>query len=179
MSQAPKTPLAPDAVDRIADQWTRERPDLDLTAMTALGRLKRCAALVATELDKVFSHYGMSSGDFDVLATLRRSGAPFCLAPTALFSTLMVTSGTMTHRLTQLEKKGWIERVSNDQDARSKLVRLSSDGLALINEALGPHVSNLSRLTDGLSQQELDGLNLGLRGLLRQLENAPAEQGGE
>jgi len=61
-------------------------------------------------------------------ATLRRSGAPYRLSPTALFSALMVTSGTMTHRLKRLESAGLVGRVPNQRDARSMLVQLTPGG---------------------------------------------------
>src|SRR5687768_13664295 len=107
----------PDAVDAILAQWHRERPDLDVSPMGTIGRAKRCAALLQRRLDETFAAFGLSSWEFDVLATLRRSGAPHRLAPTALFSALMITSGTMTHRLQRLEASGLVQRVPNPDDA--------------------------------------------------------------
>ena len=107
-----------DAVDAILDQWARERPDLDTSPMGPIGRIKRCAALLQQRVESNLAQFDLSLWEFDMLATLRRSGAPYRLSPTELFSALMVTSGTMTHRLKTLETKGWIERVSNEQDAR-------------------------------------------------------------
>lgn len=86
-----------DAVDEILAQWRRERPDLDLSPMGLIGRLNRLAGIMQIELAKAFSQFDLVMWEFDMLAALRRSGAPYCLAPTTLFSTLMVTSGTMTH----------------------------------------------------------------------------------
>ena len=100
------TPRPPDAVDAILAQWKRERPDLDASPMGPIGRIKRCAVLLERRLDETFAEFGLSRWEFDMLATLRRSGAPYCLAPTTLFSTLMVTSGTMTHRMAKLEAQG-------------------------------------------------------------------------
>ena len=90
--------------------------------MGPIGRIKGCAVLLERRLDETFAEFGLSRWEFDMLATLRRSGAPYCLAPTTLFSTLMVTSGTMTHRMAKLEAQGWIERLPNPADARSSLV---------------------------------------------------------
>jgi DNA-binding MarR family transcriptional regulator len=159
-----------DAVDRILAQWGRERPDLDVSPMGILGRLGRCTALVSQRLDEVFARFGMSSWEFDVLATLRRSGAPYSLAPTALFSSLMVTSGTMTHRLKVLEGKGWIEREACSDDARSTLVRLSAAGLALIDRAVEAHVANEHAILAGLNARSQEGLNKRLAELLACLE---------
>src|SRR3546814_4618403 len=100
----------PDAVDAILEQWRQERPDLDASPMGPIGRIKRCAALLQRRLDDTFAKFGMTGWEFDVLATLRRSGKPYCLAPTALLSSLMVTSGTMPHRVQWLEATGLIQR---------------------------------------------------------------------
>ena len=163
-------PRLPDAVDAILTQWQRERPDLDVSPMGPIGRLKRCAALLQRRLDATFAEFGLSFWEFDMLATLRRSGAPYCLAPTTLFSTLMVTSGTMTHRMGKLEASGWIERLPNPDDARSSLVQLTSAGLALIDRAVEAHVANEHRILAPLKAGELAALDAHLARLLATLE---------
>lgn len=162
--------LAGDAVDRILEQWARERPDLDVSPMGVIGRLSRCAALLSQRLDGVFAEYGLSGWEFDVLATLRRAGAPYQLAPTELFSSLMVTSGTMTHRLKVLEGKGWIVREASNQDARSTLVRLSGEGFALLERALEGHVANEHAILSALPARSVDALEKRLAELLAALE---------
>lgn len=159
-----------DAVDNILAQWHRERPDLDVSPMGVIGRLKRCAALVQQQLDATFAEFDMSGWEFDMLATLRRSGAPYRLAPTALFSTLMVTSGTMTHRLQRLEARGWIARAANPDDARSTLVQLTDAGFALIERAVEAHVANEHRMLAPLSTAALEEIESGLSAWLRALE---------
>lgn len=159
-----------DAVDEILAQWRRERPDLDLSPMGLIGRLNRLAGIMQIELAKAFSQFDLVMWEFDMLAALRRSGAPYCLAPTTLFSTLMVTSGTMTHRLKQLEKKGVIERLDNPEDARSKLVQLTPEGIELIDRAVEVHLQNEARILAQLSADEHVQLDGGLRQLLALLE---------
>ncbi|WP_084009859.1 MarR family winged helix-turn-helix transcriptional regulator [Pandoraea oxalativorans] len=159
-----------DAVDSILAQWHRERPDLDVSPMGVIGRLKRCAALVQQQLDATFAEFDMSGWEFDMLATLRRSGAPYRLAPTALFSTLMVTSGTMTHRLQRLEARGWIARVPNPDDARSTLVQLTDGGFALIERAVEAHVANEHRMLAPLTKATLVNVESGLGDWLKALE---------
>lgn len=170
-------PQPQDAVERFLDQWRRERPDLDLRAMGLIGRLKRCSELLQRRLDSCFAEFGLNGGEFDVLATLRRSGAPYCLAPTALFSSLMVASGTMTHRLQRLEAAGWVQRLPNPADARSMLVQLSPAGLALIERAVSAHVENETRILAPMARREQDGLDARLAALLAALE-PPTDAGG-
>ena len=163
-------PTNNDAVSRVLQQWQRERPDLDLTPMGPIGRLKRCSALIHKRLDNTFGQFGLNTWEFDVLATLRRAGSPYCLPPTQLFSTLMITSGTMTHRLKGLEQRGLIERRDNPEDARSKLVLLSEEGLSVIDSALPAHLENERQLLAGLDPQQLELLDEQLSQLLLTLE---------
>ena len=159
-----------DKIDAILAQWQQQRPDLDVGPMGPIGRLKRCAALLQPKLDRVFTEFGISFWEFDVLATLRRSGEPYCLAPTELFSTLMITSGTMTHRMNQLEKRGLIERLANPDDARSKLVKLSDEGLQLIDKTVEAHIENERQIVAELSEKQLQQIDDSLRTLLAVLE---------
>jgi DNA-binding MarR family transcriptional regulator len=171
-SGVPMNARQPDAVDAILDQWRRERPDLDVSPMGPIGRVKRCAALLQRKLDEVFAMFGMTFWEFDVLATLRRSGAPYALAPTSLFSDLMITSGTMTHRLKGLEARGLVRRTANPDDARSVLVQLTPEGLALIDLAVEAHVENERAILASLKPSELNALDARLSALLAILDNA-------
>ncbi|MCH8623081.1 MarR family transcriptional regulator [Undibacterium sp. TS12] len=159
-----------DAVDQILEQWRNARPDLDCSPMENIGRLRRCSDLLGRALDATFNDFGMSAWEFDMLATLRRSSTTFCMSPTDLFSKLMVTSGTMTHRLQKLEASGWITRLQNPDDARSMLVQLTDAGKDLVDRALLAHVENERRIMSGLSVGELKQLNEGLRAMLAVLE---------
>lgn len=160
-----------DAVDAILAQWKRERPDLDCSPMGPIGRLRRCAIMLEQQLELTFAEFGLCSWEFDMLATLRRAGAPHILTPTELFSTLMVTSGTMTHRLKRLESRGFIVRQANAEDARSMLVQLTDQGLALIDSAVEKHVENERQLLSALPAEKLFELDNRLADLLYSLEN--------
>ena len=160
-----------DAVDAIAAQWHKELPALAAENMILIGRLKRCAAQSERELERVFAAHGLGGGLFDVLATLRRSGAPYTLTPTELYSSLMVSSGTISTRLKKLEAEGWIERLPNPEDARSLLVRLSASGKERIEQTVFPHVANEQRLLDKLDPATRQRLEQDLKTWLAILES--------
>ena len=160
----------PDAVDALLAQWRQERPDLDCRPMGPIGRLKRCEVLLRRRLDETFAEFGLAGWEFDMLATLRRSGEPFCLAPTALFSAMMVSSGTMTHRLKGLEASGWVRRVAHAEDARSTLVQLTEQGRCLIDRAVEAHVAHERSLLSALDEGHLQALDGALARLLASLE---------
>lgn len=166
-----------DMVDVILEQWQKERPDLDISPMGPIGRIKRCAFLLERQLESKLATFDLNLWEFDMLATLRRSGTPYCLSPTELFSMLMVTSGTMTHRLKRLESRNLIKRISNEQDARSTLVQLTDKGLELINFAVEKHVENEHMILEGLSANVLKELDGSLSMLLQTLET-PSDASG-
>lgn len=159
-----------DRIDKITKQWQRERPDLDISPMGLIGRLGNITLHLSREMEKVFSQFGLNTSSFDVLATLRRAGDPYTLSPGEMLSTLMVTSGTMTNRIDQLEKAGWVIRKVNPEDGRGFLVSLTPEGLELINKVIEAHVENQKRLVSGLSQQEQQALNQLLKVFLNTLE---------
>src|SRR4051812_45265411 len=97
-----------DHVGRIMAQWRRERPDLDVSPQAVIGRLHRLAARLTEELVAVYGQYELGEGEFDVLATLRRSGAPYELTPGELTAQTMVSSGAVTKRVDRCVEQGWV-----------------------------------------------------------------------
>ncbi len=163
-------PNLPDAVDAIAAQWARERPDLDVRPMLVIGRLHRAGDLLDQRLRDVFATAGLGNGDFDVLASLRRAGDPFTLSPTELSATMMVTSGAVTKRVDRLERLGLVERRVADDDGRGRLVSLTPAGRRVQEELHPQHLANEDRLLAPLTPSERDQLAGLLKKLLTSLE---------
>lgn len=163
--------LTMDHVTKILAQWAKERPDLSLSPMGLIGRTKRLTTHLGHGMDQVFKAHGLNAASFDVLATLRRAGAPYALTPSQLIDWTMVTSGTMTNRLDRLEKEGLIARIRSEQDARSVTVQLTPQGFDLIERCVTEHVANQHRLTEALSAEEQQQLTQLLGKWLSALEN--------
>jgi len=138
--------------------------------MGLLGRLKRIEDRLELDLARVFAKHGLTTAGFDVLATLRRSGAPYRLTPSDLIAWTMVSSGTMTNRLDRLEAAGLVERNRNPTDGRGFVVALTPKGLALIDTVVTEHVANQHVLVGGLAPDEFERLDDLLKRWLRQLE---------
>jgi DNA-binding MarR family transcriptional regulator len=159
-----------DAVDRILEQWQRERPELDLLAMGAFGRLGRLHAIGSKLIASTLAEHGLNLGEFDVLAALRRSGKPHRLTPTELSRNLMLSSGAMTNRIDRLEAAGLVERLQDPGDRRGTLVSLTRAGLSRVDAAVARHVGNEAQLLSALSKAEQAQLNALLRKLLLAIE---------
>jgi DNA-binding MarR family transcriptional regulator len=163
-----------DRVDDIVQQWQAQRPDLDTSGMAIIGRLSRLDKLIRPLLDDVFAAHGLESWEFDVLATLLRSGEPHQLTPGRLLESTMITSGAMTNRLDRLEQRGLVTRTKSPDDGRQVLVSLTTAGRITVDAAVTDHADNERRIVAALSprqQHQLVGL---LRQLHVSLEAEPA-----
>lgn len=143
-----------DHVGRIQEQWKRERPDLDTSAMGIIGRLHRLADVLHGELRHVFESAGLTDGDFDVLASLRRAGEPFALSPGQLAETTMITSGTVTKRVDRLVTAGLVTRQRVEHDGRVRRIALTGSGRVLVDGVVEAHFANEERLLAGFSDIE-------------------------
>lgn len=143
-----------DDVDRLVNQWTAERPDLDVRAMATIARLLNLATHIRERLTAFAAEYGVSVPEADVLFTLRRSGPPYRLSPTAIADALLVPTGTMTNRLDRLERQGLIERVPHPTDRRSMEVELTDHGRRVVDDAVTRHVANEEEMLAPLSERE-------------------------
>lgn len=138
--------------------------------MGIIGRMGRVSKHLDRALQETFSEFGLNVGEFDVLATLRRSGQPYQLSPTELFNTLMVSSGTMTHRIDRLEQADLVKRIADPSDRRGTIIQLTNKGFKVIEKALSAHVANEHRLLTVLEEGERQVLAQLLRKLLISFE---------
>lgn len=159
-----------DHVARIQQQWAAERPDLDPRPQGIIGRLHRLALFLREEVCAVYAEHGLTEAEFDVLATLRRSGAPYSLAPGELAAQTMVTSGATTKRLDRLVSAGYVSRHSEDGDQRRRRISLSPEGKKKIDEVMTEHLANEARLIAQLSAAEQSALEGALKSWLRHYE---------
>lgn len=125
-----------DEVDRLVSAWRRERPDLDIAPLEVLSRVSRLARHLDLARRDAFAQHDLEAWEFDVLAALRRSGAPYALSPGRLVALTLVTSGTMTNRIDRLTERGLVERMPDPSDGRGVHVVLTPMGRATVDAAL-------------------------------------------
>ncbi|MCL9777422.1 MarR family winged helix-turn-helix transcriptional regulator [Vibrio methylphosphonaticus] len=159
-----------DAVDRVVTQWAKEKPELETEPMAMMGRMMRLAKYMETQVAEVHKKYDLKMGEFDVLATLRRSGSPYQLTPSELINSMMLTSGAMTNRMDKLESKGYISRTHSKEDRRSVRVKLTDEGLVLIDKMMEEHVEVQQTLVKSLSKPQKKNINQLLKHWLAQFE---------
>jgi DNA-binding MarR family transcriptional regulator len=135
-----------DAVDQMVAQWRRERPDLDPSSMAVFARLTRAHTAASRAIEATLGRHGLNRGEFDLLASLRRSAPPFRLSPGELARAMVLSPAATTNRLQRLEERGYVVRRPDPDDGRFALVELTDDGKALVDAAVTDHVATLDRL---------------------------------
>jgi DNA-binding MarR family transcriptional regulator len=164
-------PPTKDLVDRILRQWQRERPDLDTSPMSVIARIERLSRVLEHRIAAALDEYDLNESQFGVLAALRRAGEPYCLSPTALYGSLLISSGAMTNRLERLKTAGLVRRLPDPEDGRSVLVQLTPNGLRVVEAAVATHAENERQLLEPLSRTEQRQLAELLRTLLAAFED--------
>ena len=157
-------------LDETLASWERERPDLDLRAMATMLRANQLMTAALRAIDAVFAPHGVTLGEFDVLAALRRGGEGTALSPTALARVAMISPAGMTNRLDRLEAAGLIERRPDPADRRGTLVQLTTLGRSTADRAVEDLVAAETAVFAGLSAAEHRGLDATLDKLIDRLD---------
>jgi DNA-binding MarR family transcriptional regulator len=125
------------------------------------------ADLLAQELAQTFAQFrrlgppkgslhGFKSGEFFLLATLISSIPPGAKSIKAsdLSTQLQVTPAAVTHVINDLEKAGYVERVSDPTDRRIVLLKPTSAGLKMMEAANAQFLEMLQGLVEFLGEDD-------------------------
>ncbi|NJC73530.1 MarR family transcriptional regulator [Planosporangium thailandense] len=167
-----------DRVTEIVRQWRRERPDLDPSPLLIIGRVQRLAEALDVALRPPFAAAGLGNGEFDVLAALRREGAPFRLTPGQLSERMLVTTGAVTKRVDRLIARGLVSRSVSEVDARGRVVGLTAAGVSLTDQLIEEHLTNEAGILGGLTDGDRAALERLLGALLRTVASPPTSGAG-
>lgn len=167
-------PAPEDEVDRIVGAWVRERPDLDFAPLQVLSRVDRLSNHLEVARKRAFSRSSLQSWEFDVLAALRRAGAPYQLSPKALLQQTLVSSGTMTNRIDRLVSRGFVERLADPADGRGVLVLMTRHGLTHVDAAITRLVDAEAAILRSLTANDQARLGALLRKLTMSFDDEEA-----
>ena len=163
-----------DEVDELVEAWARERPDLDLAPVEVFSRISRLGRHLDLARRDAFTAAKVESWEFDVLAALRRAGAPYELSPGRLLKETLVTSGTMTNRVDRLVDRGLVERLPDPRDRRGVIVRLTPAGVRQVDDAFASLLDREHELLGDLAAADRSRLADLLRSLVLPFEPPPA-----
>ena len=142
----------------MVEQWQRERPDVDPSSMAVFARLTRAHLAASRAIEATLGRHGLNRGEFDLLASLRRSSAPYRLSPGDLARAMVLSPAATTNRMRRLEDRGLVVRRPDPVDGRFGVVELTGAGKEVVDAAVTDHVATLDRLLAGLRGADREAL---------------------
>ena len=162
------------SIEELLAEWRHERPDLDPWPFAIFGRVWRLTASLLGDVEKWLAPLGLTFESFSLIVTLRRSGAPYELNPTALYRESLLSSGAMTNRIDRVEAMGLVKRLPDPNDRRGTIVRLTPRGRSLADRAIKLHFHALAEEFACLNVAERKALSSLLSKLLVAVEQRRA-----
>jgi DNA-binding MarR family transcriptional regulator len=173
---AMQTDTLRDVVDELIAAWQRARPDLDPSPLHLVGRVLVLAQRLEESVAAVLAPLGLTLGQFDILATLRRHSPQGGLTPTELLHSVVLSSGGMTARLDRLAAAGLIERRAAADDRRKVIIHLTPRGQEVIDAAIAARLAEARQALPPLTPREQELLITLLRRWLTLFEQRRLEQ---
>lgn len=153
-----------DSVDKLVEEAIRDYPFIDPKVETGVDRIRRLHRYFEHLWEQTAKGYDLNSGGYKVLLCLimddDRTHTPGMLAKHCMIST-----GAMTNRIDRLEARGYVERIRDTEDRRSIKVRITDEGVKVLESALVEQAKAEIDAMSALTEPELDELN-GLLGKL-------------
>jgi DNA-binding MarR family transcriptional regulator len=144
-----------DLVDKVCEQWGQVKPDLDTSGMAVVSRVLRVASLLRRMSEDLLAEYGLNRAEFDVLCAVRRNHA---LSPGQITREMLSSGAAVTKRVDRLESLGLVVREKGERDRRVVRVRITEQGIALLDELLPRQLGAERVALDGFSPKQRDQL---------------------
>lgn len=171
MRSAPISSADRQAADVILRSMAAHWPEAVTPITHLMMRVYRLSSLVLDNASSQVAMHGLTFTEFEVLAALRGMAPPHELVPTDLYRAVLISSGGLTKVLYALQEKGLVARSAGGSDKRSKPVRLTARGRALVERVMADVLrSDGALIGSGLSDGEIAQLTKLLRKLLTTLE---------
>ena len=164
----------PDEVDAILEVWARELPSLDLDTEGIVERIHFIERYVERAMRETLDDFELTLGEYKLAMHLRYGGPPYTGKPGKLAKRLGLSTGAMTNRLDNMERRGLIRRLDDPDDRRGVIVELTDAGRELWDRAVDAQAEKESIIASALDERERRQLN----DLLRRLMNAFDEHHG-
>ncbi|MFN7106801.1 MAG: MarR family winged helix-turn-helix transcriptional regulator [Brevundimonas sp.] len=160
------TASPPDVIDTVLADWRSARPETKAGALQVVGRILWLGRRYEEAVSLLLSEHHLSYSDYDVLATLRRAGAPFELTPTELAKRVLLSSGGLTACLRRLESSDLVSRHSVPEDRRRLMAKLTPRGFDLVESFIDQRFELADRALVELDRDQRDQAEALLRRLV-------------
>ena len=174
VAHATRSRAEPDQVDANLEVWERELPDLDLETEGIVERIHFLERHIDAAMRETLDEFDLTYGEYKLAMHLRYGGPPYRGKPGKLAKRLGLSTGAMTNRLDNMERRGLIRRLDDPDDRRGVIVELTTQGKRLWDKVVAAQAEKESIVTTALDERERGQLNHFLRLLMNAFE---AERG--
>ncbi|GAA1753753.1 MarR family transcriptional regulator [Streptomonospora arabica] len=137
---------------------------LDAEEQSVWRSLLRAQSRIEEELDRdLQARSGVSLVEFGILVAL--SEAPgMRMRMRVLADSVIVSKSRLSHQITRLERAGYVRREPCEEDRRGFWAILTDQGLKVLREAAGGHVTRVrERVFDRLTREQVRQLGAVMR----------------
>jgi DNA-binding MarR family transcriptional regulator len=159
-----------DFIDYIAQQWNFQGIELSDTTSIYLRISRISQHLSHLETTLRAEPFALNLNELQMLLAIKRSGTNGSISPAALKESLLISPSAISKQIERLRKKGYVERITDEEDRRSVWVKLSATGDELITTIAFNEELDHTKIVEKLSNDERLVLNHLLKKLLLQLE---------
>ena len=158
-------------IDRALEDLKREFPGIDGTVRGIVYSLFFLTNHFARTGGRILEEIDLSWGEYLVISTVRRRGAPARMSPSSISESLGMSTGGVSNLLRRMEKRGLVKRAPSSRDGRGVRVQITARGRKYAEDALNRISANQLEQLEILPTAERVRLYATLRGLVAQLES--------
>ena len=114
--------------------------------------IMRASNLLVGDLKKTLKNYPINATEFSVMEFLYSKGEK---SIQEIRDRILLASGSATYVVDSLEKKGYITRNVSQKDKRVTYIRLTEEGMKLIDDIFPIHKKNTKRIFEKINDKEL------------------------
>ena len=114
--------------------------------------IMRASNLLVDDLKKTLKNYPINATEFSVMEFLYSKGEK---SIQEIRDRILLASGSATYVVDNLEKKGYITRNVSQKDKRVTYIRLTEEGMKLMDEIFPIHKKNTKRVFEKINDKEL------------------------
>lgn len=114
--------------------------------------IMRASNLLVDDLKKTLKNYPINATEFSVMEFLYSKGEK---SIQEIRDRILLASGSATYVVDNLEKKGYITRNVSQKDKRVTYIRLTEEGMKLMDEIFPIHKKNTKRIFEKINNKEL------------------------
>ncbi|GAA1135565.1 MarR family transcriptional regulator TamR [Kribbella jejuensis] len=154
-----------DPVDRLIASWDQELPEVLYPSSELTKRILVLSGLLNETTRRVLRDLELTTAEFDVIVSLRRSGTPYRQKPSDLSRSLLLSTGGTSNVTNQLVRRGLVVREPDPADGRGTQIRLTDEGIALAEKAVKASSAAHHELWAGLPDEVVEQATAALRKL--------------